>query len=148
MPLYTGFPCTHCVAPADFATIYNAGPLYAAGVTGQGVAGQGVEGRGVAGRGVDAGQGVAGPGVGGQGVDAGFEWVGAHATGVADANASGDGNRPYWVAMVGHPAACVSLSASALSDPGLVLVRTVRWRTWLVFGKARLFEYRRPSACG
>jgi pseudomonalisin len=36
-PLYTGFPCTHCLAPADFATIYNAGPLYAAGVTGQGV---------------------------------------------------------------------------------------------------------------
>lgn len=38
VPLYTGFPCTHCVAPADFATIYNAGPLYAAGVTGEGVA--------------------------------------------------------------------------------------------------------------
>jgi subtilase family serine protease len=37
VPLYTGFPCTHCLAPADFATIYNAGPLYAAGVTGQGV---------------------------------------------------------------------------------------------------------------
>jgi subtilase family serine protease len=37
-PLYTGFPCTHCVAPADFATIYNAGPLYDRGVTGKGVA--------------------------------------------------------------------------------------------------------------
>src|SRR5262249_44895413 len=37
-PLYTGSPCNgHCVAPADFATVYNAGPLYAAGVTGQGV---------------------------------------------------------------------------------------------------------------
>jgi hypothetical protein len=113
----------------------------AQGVAGRGVAGQGVTGQGVAGQG--AGQGVAG-----QGIDAGFEWVGAHATGVADANASGDGTRPYWVAMVGHPAACVELSASTLSDPGLVLVRTVRWRTWLVFGTARLFEYRRPSACG
>jgi subtilase family serine protease len=37
-PLYTGFPCTHCVAPADFATVYNAGPVYDAGVTGEGVA--------------------------------------------------------------------------------------------------------------
>ena len=37
-PLYTGAPCVHCVAPADFATVYNAGPLYAAGVTGQGIA--------------------------------------------------------------------------------------------------------------
>ena len=37
-PLYTGFPCAHCVAPADFATVYNAGPVYDAGVTGEGVA--------------------------------------------------------------------------------------------------------------
>jgi hypothetical protein len=80
-------------------------------------------------------------------VDAGFEWVGYHAPGVANANASGDATRPYWVVMVGEPAACLELSASALDDPNLTLVRTARWRTWLVLGRARIFEYRRPSAC-
>jgi hypothetical protein len=80
-------------------------------------------------------------------VDAGFEWVGYHAPGEANANASGDATRPYWVVMVGEPAACLELSASALDDPNLTLVRTARWRTWLVLGRARIFEYRRPSAC-
>ncbi len=93
-----------------------------------------------------AGQAVA-AGVPAPSVDAGFEWVGDHATAVADANAAGDATRPYWLVMVAEPAACVELSDSPITDPGLVLVRTVRWRTWLLFGRARLYEYRRPPAC-
>jgi hypothetical protein len=80
-------------------------------------------------------------------VDGGFEWVGWHATSVADANAVGDATRTYWLAMVGEGAACAEVSASPLRDPGLVLVRTLKWRPWLLFGRARLYEYRRPGAC-
>jgi len=81
-------------------------------------------------------------------VDGGFEWVGAHATSVDDANASSDATRSYWVAMAGEPAPCVEVSASPVDRADLVLVRTVTWRTWLLFGRSRLYEYRRPSACG
>jgi hypothetical protein len=80
-------------------------------------------------------------------VDAGFEWVGFHATGVADANASGDATRPNWAMMDGQPAACVELTSSPLDDPNLTFVRVARWRTWLVLGSAGIFEYRRPAAC-
>jgi hypothetical protein len=86
-------------------------------------------------------------GVAARSVDGGFEWVGWHAGGVADANAAGVATRPYWVAMVGEPAACIELSASPLSGPGLALVRTEVWRTWLVAGRSRLYEYRRAPAC-
>jgi hypothetical protein len=80
-------------------------------------------------------------------VDAGFEWVGWHATAVADANASGDAARPYWVAMVHEGPVCVTLSASPLGGPGLTLDRVVTWRTWLAFGRSRLYEYRGPAVC-
>jgi hypothetical protein len=90
---------------------------------------------------------VARGGVPAASVDGGFEWVGWHASGTADANAVGDGARPYWVAMVGEPAACVELSGSPLAGQGLALVRTVTWRTWLVAGRSRLYAYRRPAAC-
>ena len=81
-------------------------------------------------------------------VDAGFEWSGYHAaTVVADANASGDRQRPYWLAMVRAPAACVELTVSKQTDPGLSLIGVRRWRTWLVMGESTLYEYRRPAAC-
>ncbi|HZQ57453.1 MAG TPA: hypothetical protein VFA84_05445 [Acidimicrobiales bacterium] len=78
-------------------------------------------------------------------VDGGFEWVGWHATGVADANAAGDATRPYWVAMVGEPAPCVEVAASRITLPGLTLERAVTWRTWLLFGRAHLYVYRRAG---
>jgi len=84
-------------------------------------------------------------GVAATAVDGGFEWVGWHATGVADANASGDATRPYWVAMVGEPAACVEVAASRIALPGLSLERAVTWRTWLLFGRAHLYVYRRAG---
>ncbi len=81
-------------------------------------------------------------------VDGGFEWAGSHASGVANAGASSDATRPYWLAMVGEPAACVELAASPIADANLTLVRTAVWHRWLLFGSARLYEYRRATACG
>ncbi len=89
---------------------------------------------------------VVAAGVPAQAVDGGFEWVGWHATAVADANASGDGTRPYWVAMVGEPTACVEVSASPLAGRGATLLRETTWRTWLAFGRANLYAYRWPCA--
>jgi hypothetical protein len=94
-----------------------------------------------------AAQQAARPGIPTTAVDGGFEWVGWHATTVANANAPGDATRPWWVAMVGEPAACIEISASPLRDAGLTLERAVTWRTWAAFGRSHLYEYRRPAGC-
>jgi hypothetical protein len=82
-------------------------------------------------------------------VDAGFEWIGTHATTVADPalRVGGDPNESWWMKMFALPAPCVEVANSPLTLPGYRLTGTVSWHPLLVAGSAHLYVYRRIT-CG
>jgi hypothetical protein len=76
-------------------------------------------------------------------VDAGPEWIGAHATTIANyALVSAAGDRSWWLQMFRLDRPCVVVASSPVAPSGYELASTRSFRTWLIAGQAHLWVYR------
>jgi hypothetical protein len=96
-----------------------------------------------------AGQSLVRSGLAPNAVDAGFEWVGAHATTVANLQQpfTGKGAMDWWTKWFAHPQICAVVATSRLTTPGLELIGTRQWNLLLAASPERLWIYR-LTVCG